>query len=187
MHTPPGDRTELATPNFHALHIEDLERLAMALRVKDQPTEIFRAVHAVAERAIGFRLLTIMSYDAQRQEVERVYTNMPDVYPIGGRKKKQGTVWAKQILQDLTPFRVETSQGIRDAFDDHAIMTGMGLGSILNIPIAYDGVCIGTMNLTHEEGWYTRRHEAIGLLIGSFLVAALVTQKKISATGAAYS
>jgi hypothetical protein len=95
---------------------------------------------------------------------------------LGGRKKKQGTAWARQILQDLQPFRAATSQGIREAFDDHAVMTGMGLGSILNIPIAYDGVCIGTMNLTHKEGWYTSRHESMGLLIGSFLIPALLKQ-----------
>lgn len=179
--------SEPALPATQALNIADLERLAMAIRLKDQPHEIFRAVHAVAERAIGFNLLTIMSYDAERHEVERVYTNMPDVYPLGGRKKKQGTAWAKQILQDLEPFRAATSQGIREAFDDHAVITGMGLGSILNIPIAYDGVCVGTMNLTHKEGWYTSRHESTGLLIGAFLAPALVKRNMTLSAAAAHS
>ncbi|HEY2607172.1 GAF domain-containing protein [Paraburkholderia sp. RL18-103-BIB-C] len=167
----------------NALELSDLERLANAQRVKDQPAEIFRAVHAVAASAIGARLFTIMSYDARQQEVERVYTNMPAVYPLGGRKQKRGTTWSKQILQDLRPFRAETAQGIRDAFDDHAVMTGMGLGSILNIPIAYDGVCVGTMNMTHVESWYTRRHEEIGVLIGSFLAPALLNLQLTRADG----
>jgi hypothetical protein len=154
--------------------IPDLERLSDALRLRNQPTEIFRAVHAVAEQTIGLRLFTIMSYDARRLEVERLYTNMPNVYPTGGRKQKRGTAWASQVLLDIKPFRAETQQGIQGAFDDHAVMTGMGLGSILNIPIAYDGVCVGTMNMTHREGWYTATHERIGMLIGSFLAAALV-------------
>jgi hypothetical protein len=55
----------------NALELSDLERLANAQRVKDQPAEIFRAVHAVAASAIGARLFTIMSYDARQQEVER--------------------------------------------------------------------------------------------------------------------
>jgi transcriptional regulator with GAF, ATPase, and Fis domain len=167
----------------HALALSDLERLAKALRVKDQPAEIFRAVHAVAASAIGARLFTIMSYDARQHEVERVYTNMPAVYPLGGRKQKRGSAWSKQILQDLRPFRAQTAQGIRDAFDDHAVMTGMGLGSILNIPIAYDGVCVGTMNMTHIESWYTRRHEEIGVLIGSFLAPALLDLQAARADG----
>ncbi|WP_259460652.1 GAF domain-containing protein [Paraburkholderia sp. BL23I1N1] len=154
--------------------MSDLERLAMTLRLKNQPAAIFREVHAVAASTIGLGLFTIMSYDAQREAVERVYTNMPDVYPIGGRKRKHGTAWAKRVLRDLKPFRAETAQGIREAFDDHAVMTGMGLGSILNIPVAYDGVCVGTMNMTHKEGWYTGRHEEMGMLIGSFLAPALI-------------
>ncbi|MFL9961133.1 GAF domain-containing protein [Paraburkholderia sediminicola] len=169
----------------HALELSDLERLAKALRVKDQPAEIFRAVHAVAASAIGARLFTIMSYDARQHEVERVYTNMPAVYPLGGRKQKRGTAWARQILQDLRPFRAETAQAIRDAFDDHAVMTAMGLGSILNIPIAYGGVCVGTMNMTHVESWYTKRHEEIGVLIGSFLAPALLNLQPAGADGPA--
>lgn len=156
------------------LQIHDLQRLAIVMRQPDQPQTLFRAVEAVAAETIGFRLFTIMAYDARQHEVERVFTNMPDVYPIGGRKKKRGTAWATQIMQELRPFRGQTSDDIRNAFDDHAVITGMGLGSILNIPIAYDGECIGTMNLTHVENWYTREHEDAGLLLGSFLAAALV-------------
>ncbi|MDH6146826.1 histidine kinase [Paraburkholderia tuberum] len=182
-----GNLTEPAPHDTQMLDIADLERLALAMRLKNQPLELFRAVHAVAAKAIGLSLFTIMSYDARCHEVERVYTNMPDVYPLGGRKKKQGTAWARQILQDLKPFRAATSQGIREVFDDHAVMTAIGLGSILNIPIAYDGVCIGTMNLTHKEGWYTSRHESIGLLIGAFLAPALLKQNTASPACAARS
>lgn len=182
-----GNLTESAPHDTQMLDFSDLERLALAMRLKDQPLELFRAVHAVAAKAIGLSLITIMSYDAQRHEVERVYTNMPDVYPLGGRKRKQGTAWAQQILQDLKPFRAATSQGIREAFDDHAVMTALGLGSILNIPIAYDGVCIGTMNLTHKEGWYTSRHESIGVLIGAFLAPALLQHNTKSPACAAHS
>jgi hypothetical protein len=170
----PANPIDPISPVLQTLDISDLERLAIVMRLKNQPTEIFRAVHALAASAIGLGLFTIMSYDAQREEVERVYTNMPDVYPVGGRKRKQGTAWANQVLQELKPFRAETTQGIRAAFDDHAVMTGMGLGSILNIPVAYDGICVGTMNLTHKEGWYTGRHEDMGMLIGSFLAPALI-------------
>ena len=158
----------------HTLDLPALHHLAKTLRLDNQPQTIFRAVHDVAKGAIGFTLFTIMSYDAQRHEVERVYSNMPNIYPVGGRKEKRGTAWAGQILRELKPFRAKTADGIREAFDDHAVMTGMGLGSILNIPIAYDGVCVGTMNLTHVEHWYTDLHEEAGLLIGSFLVPALI-------------
>jgi hypothetical protein len=176
-----GNPIEAALSAPHTLDISHLEHLAGVMRQGGQPMALFRAVHEVAANTIGFSLFTIMSYDAQREEVARVYTNMPDVYPVGGRKKKHGTPWATRILRDLKPFRAQTPQGIRDAFDDHAVMTGMGLGSILNIPVAYNGVCIGTMNLTHREGWYKAGHEALGILIGSFLAPALIAGNTICA------
>jgi GAF domain-containing protein len=167
-------------PDARQCDYADLARLARVIRAPGQPAAIYREVCAIAAEAIGFRLFTIMAYDAQREEVERVFTNMPDVYPTGGRKRKSGTPWARQILQDLEPFRASTPQGLREAFDDHAVMTAMGLGSILNIPVAYDGRCVGTMNLTHIEGWYTPQHVETGLLLGAFLAAALVAQRRSS-------
>ncbi|MDR5781038.1 GAF domain-containing protein [Caballeronia sp. LZ065] len=159
---------------MRSVQSQDLQRLALAMREPAQPHTLFEAMEAVAAETIGFRLLTIMAYDASRHEVQRLHTNMPDVYPAGGRKKKQGTAWATRVLHELRPFRGETAQDIRSAFDDHSVMADMGLGSILNIPIAYDGVCVGTMNLTHVEHWYTRDHEDAGLLLGAFLAPALI-------------
>ncbi|WP_244173347.1 GAF domain-containing protein [Caballeronia temeraria] len=158
------------------MQLSDLQRLARAMREPAQPATLFDAVAAVAAQTIGFRLFTIMAYDARNHEVERVFTNMPEIYPAGGRKKKRGTAWATQILQELRPFRGETAHDIRNAFDDHMTMANLGLGSILNIPIAYGGECIGTMNLTHVEHWYTREHEDAGVLLGSFLAPALVSR-----------
>ncbi|GAB2871141.1 hypothetical protein GCM10027093_03600 [Paraburkholderia jirisanensis] len=155
------------------LTVADLSQLAHALRGALQPDTIFRAVYALACETIGCKLFTIMSFDADRYEVERLFTNTPTLYPLGGRKKKRGSAWGVQTLENLQPFRATTPEGIRAAFDDHALMVGMGLGSILNIPVAYDGRCVGTMNLTHVEAWYTEAHEQAGILLASFLAAPL--------------
>ncbi|MFC0402680.1 GAF domain-containing protein [Paraburkholderia rhizosphaerae] len=161
-----------------SLELNDLSRLALALRVAQQPEVIFREVYALACETLGCKLFTIMSFDAERYEVERLYTNMPTVYPPGGRKKKRGSAWAGHTLGNLQPFRATDPEGIRAAFDDHAVITGMGLGSILNIPVAYDGRCVGTMNLTHVEAWYTQAHEGAGLLLASFLAAPLALYQR---------
>ncbi len=161
-----------------ALGMRDLTRLANAIRLKDQPKEIFEAVHAIAAETIGFKLFTIMCFDAERYEVERLFTNMPDAYPLSGRKKKRGSAWGEHTLERLKPFRATGPEGIREAFDDHAVMAGMGLGSILNIPVAYNGRCVGTMNMTHVEGWYRREHEETGVLLASFLTVPLALHQQ---------
>jgi GAF domain-containing protein len=160
------------------LSVDDLSKLAHALRAAPQPETIFREVYALACETIGCKLFTIMSFDADCHEVERLFTNMPAVYPPGGRKKKRGSAWSQQTLENLQPFRATAPEGIRAAFDDHAVMLGMGLGSILNIPVAYDGRCVGTMNLTHVEGWYTQAHEEAGMLLASFLAAPLALYRR---------
>ncbi|MGI4982216.1 MAG: GAF domain-containing protein [Janthinobacterium lividum] len=160
------------------LQMADLQELAMTLRDPRQPGELFGAVETLTARVIGHRLFTIMAFDPATFEVERLYSNRPDLYPPGGRKKKGKTVWGEHVLVQRKVFRATTNEGIRRHFDDHQKLAEMGLGAILNIPIAYDGRCLGTMNLTHVGGWYCEAHEAMGLAIGSFLVAALLEHRR---------
>jgi len=161
-------------PSLDRLTLSDLGRLAEAMRQADQPACLFKAVDLLTARVIGHRLFTIMRFDADRFEVERVYSNVPQVYPVGGRKKKGETPWGEHTLRSMKVFRASHPDQIRQHFDDYDTMAGLGLGSILNIPIAYNGKCVGTMNLTHQAGWYVEEHEHIGLLIGVFLTAPLM-------------
>ena len=155
------------------LRLDDLAALAAALRSAEQPPRIFAAVEALTAAAIGHRLFTIMRFDPERAEVERVHSNLPDVYPVGGRKTKAQTAWADHVLGEMKVFRATTPDEIRAAFDDHATITGLELGSILNIPLVLAGRCVGTMNLLHQAGWYTPQDEPAGLLLGAFLLPAL--------------
>jgi hypothetical protein len=50
----------------------------------------------------------------------------------------------------------------------------LGLGSVLNLPIVFQGRCLGTMNLLHQAGWYRPDDERVGLLLGAFLIPALL-------------
>jgi GAF domain-containing protein len=161
-----------------ALPLQDVHALALMLRHPQQPHAIFKAIDTLMARVIGHRLFTIMAFDPSAFEVERLYSNMPAIYPPGGRKKKAQTPWGTHVLACCEVFRSATPAGIRQHFDDHQTMADLGLGSILNIPIAYDGQCVGTMNLTHVDGWYREEHEAVGLTIGAFLVPALLEHRR---------
>jgi hypothetical protein len=155
------------------LRLDDLAPLVDALRRADRPPSIYRAVETLSAAVIGHRLFTIMRFDAERAEVERVHTNVPTVYPVGGRKTKKDTAWSDHTLRDMKVFRASGPDAIRAAFDDHATILSLGLGSVLNIPLVFAGRCIGTMNLLHEPGWYTPQDEPTGLLLGAFLLPAL--------------
>jgi hypothetical protein len=155
------------------LRVDDLAQLVDALRAVDEAAAIYRAVEALSADVIGHRLFTIMRFDPERSEVERVHSSMPAVYPVGGRKAKKDTAWSDHTLRDMKVFRTSGPEAIRAAFDDHATILSLGLASVLNIPLVLGGRCIGTMNLLHEVGWYTPQDEPAGLLLGAFLLPVL--------------
>jgi hypothetical protein len=170
-----GDDGTRETPSRRKLKAEDLSAFAEALRSPNQPLTICHAIEKLSGETIGHRLFTVMRFDGDRSEVQRIHTSLPAVYPAGGRKKKKDTAWARHVLTDLEVFRGVGPADIVSAFDDHETILGLGLGSVLNIPVVFKGRCVGTMNLLHQAGWYGPDDERIGLLLGTFLIPVLVT------------
>ncbi len=163
-----------ALQSRRALCAEDLIRLADALRAAGQPRAICAALQEVSAGVIGHRLFTVMRFDSARAEVQRLHSSRPDAYPPGGRKQKKATAWADRVLRDRQVYRGTTPADIVSAFDDHATILGLGLGSVLNIPVVYAGRCLGTMNLLHEAGWYRAEDEDAGCALAAFLIPALL-------------
>ena len=161
------------TPSRRKLRTEDLSVLADALRAPNQPLTICRALETLTGETIGHRLFTIMRFDSDCSEVQRIHTSVPAAYPVGGRKQKKATAWTNHVLADMKVFRGNGPADIVSAFDDHATILGLGLGSVLNIPVVFKGRCVGTMNLLHQAGWYAPEDEGIGLLLGAFLIPVL--------------
>jgi GAF domain-containing protein len=161
-------------PSRRKLQTEDLSLLAETLRAPDQPLAICRALELLSSETIGHQLFTVMRFDSARSEVQRIYSNMPSAYPAGGRKQKKASAWTNQVLSEMKVFRGTEPANIRSAFDDHETILGLGLGSVLNIPVVFEGHCQGTMNLLHQAGWYRPEDERIGLLLGTFLIPVLL-------------
>ena len=156
------------------LNTDDLYALAQAQRDADQPRAVCAALESLSAEIIGHRLFTVMRFDSARAEVQRIYSNMPTAYPPGGRKQKKATAWADHVLRDMKVFRGSGPDDIRTAFNDHETIRGLGLGSVLNIPVVYGGRCVGTMNLLHEAGWYRAEDEQTGVMLAAFLAAPLL-------------
>jgi hypothetical protein len=159
-----------------ALRVEDLDRLVQISRT-GEPQDIFRAVETLSREVIGHTLFTIMRFDAEASEVERLYSSNSSAYPVGGRKQKKNTAWAQHVLGAMQVFRATDREAIRDAFDDHKTIFALGIGSMLNIPIAFGGRCLGTMNLSNVEGWFSAEDERTGLLLGAFVTPVLLHRR----------
>lgn len=147
-----------------------LSAVAAALRDPDQPRASFRALETALCAAIGARLFSILlrHHDGS---TERYWTNRAE-YPVGGRKPANDTVWARRVIAEQVCYRANDYDGIRAVFFDHALIRSLGCEAVLNIPVAWRGETLGTINLLHQAGWYLEADEALGLIFAALAVPA---------------
>lgn len=129
--------------------------VAAAAAEGGQPDPLFAALDAAMGRAIGHRLFTILVIHPGANESQRYWSNMPQDYPVGGRKPINQTHWFQRVLGDGVPYIGRNYDDIRDVFYDHELIRSLGCESVLNVPVRWNGASIGTINLLHQAGWYT--------------------------------
>jgi GAF domain-containing protein len=120
---------------------------ALAAGAAQSPAALFAAIAAVAARRVGAGLVTAMRHDEAASTVERVYSSNEQAYPVGGRKLKRDTGWSRKVLVEHRVLVNAGDDDIRESFDDHAIIFGLGLHSCVNVPLVSQGQCVGTMNV----------------------------------------
>jgi GAF domain-containing protein len=62
---------------------------------------------------------------------------------------------------------------VRQAFSDHELILSLGIGSIMNVPIASAGRRVGVMNVSHGAGWFTAEDAETARAIAALLGPAL--------------
>ncbi len=139
------------------------------------PDMAFRYAELTSGALIGHRLFTIMQFYPDTMEVRRCYSSNTRDYPAGGSKPKKNTEWGRHVLEQGRYFIGYDVNDIRANFTDHDVIEGLGLGSVLNMPIRSLGQTIGTMNLLDEAGFYRPDHVAIASIIVSALAGVLLT------------
>ncbi len=156
--------------------IEDLGALLSGLGKPGQPHATFHAVDVLTKRLVGHQLFTLLYRDGN--EVARVYSNRPAEYPVSGRKTMGPTQWGALVLDRCQVYLGKDKEAIRWAFFDHALIEGMGLGSVICVPVVYDGICIGTMNLLDAEFHYREEHVAQIAPLAPVLIPAFLEARR---------
>jgi GAF domain-containing protein len=154
------------------LNADDVETLSAS--AAKSPTALFRAIEDVAMRRVDAGLVTMMRHDAVESTVERLYSSNHQAYPVGGKKAKRDTDWGRKVL---TEHRVLVSAGdaaLRESFDDHATIIGLGLHSCVNVPLVREGQCIGTMNISRAQAEWSDDEVAIARALGLAALAGVL-------------
>ena len=115
------------------------------------PTTVFGAIDTWAKPVLKQALFTVNRFDAENIAVVRLHSSDPVSYPPGGSKQKRGMPWGEHVLLNRQIYVGEGSDAIRESFDDHAAILGLGLQSVINVPVVLNDVCLGTVNFLMQE------------------------------------
>ena len=105
--------------------------------------------------ALGTRLFTVTALDGAAGLHRRVYTSHPAEYPVSNTKPLERDGWHDATITKRRPFVANTPPELARYFFDHALITALGLGSCINIPVWNGGPILGTVNLLAEAMHFT--------------------------------
>jgi hypothetical protein len=117
-------------------------------------TSTYTRVYAAA-RAEGCLLFTVTVSNPEGTLASRSFTSHPVEYPVSGTKPITRDAWYDHVIAGLNSFIANTPTEFEKQFFDHALITSLGLGSALNIPIISAGKVLGTINILAEAQHFT--------------------------------
>ena len=150
-----------------------LAEVARALAAPGQPGAGFAALDRASSKTIGHKLFTVLLFHSETGESERLYSNQPQAYPVGGRKALNPTFWSEHVLRKQRPYIGRSYDDVRAVFFDHELIRSLGCESVLNLPVVIDRRTLGTLNLLHEAGWYKDAHIEVGCVLAALAVPVL--------------
>jgi GAF domain-containing protein len=148
-----------------------------------EPQEAFAALGRLTEELVGVKLFTIMTHDAETREASRIFSNMPDAYPVSGKKPANETDWSRQVMGEKRTFVANDIEGIAQVFYDHELIKSLGCESVINVPVIVAGRVLGTINCLHEAGFYTPERVAGAEALKLPGAACLLLNERYTATG----
>lgn len=132
-----------------------LSRVADGMKVHNQPESGLFALDQALAATIGHRLFTVLFVNWGRSENQRIYTNQPQAYPLGGSKPivRRGAFYDEVIVAGR-PRICRNYHEMKAAFPDHELIRSLGCESAVNVPLRWNGKTIGSLNLLHRADWY---------------------------------
>ena len=134
---------------------------------------IFNSLDNILNDFIGHKLFTILKFDKINSKLERIYTSNPREYPLQGKKDVIRNFWQVQVLEKGIAYIGYNSQDIKNSFSDFDLIEKLGCSSVLIIPVKSGDNIKGSVNLLHEESWYSNNHVEIAQSLVSVISEAL--------------
>jgi transcriptional regulator with GAF, ATPase, and Fis domain len=135
---------------------ESLQELAEAMADRNSVAAVLDQLSAIFQRQIGYKIFTLSILDTENElTAKRIWTSHPREYPVNGQKSKIAPEWYEQVIKNKASFICENKDDVRRVLYDHKVIFSLGCGSALNIPLRLLGKVIGTINILHDENWFS--------------------------------
>jgi hypothetical protein len=132
-----------------------LARFDAALARADTDDAAYKALNDLVDDTVGAKLFTIMTVDMEAMLARRAYSSDPENYPTSGTKEITMNRWFDHVHGKGETFVANTLADIDTVFPDAELIGRLGCGSVINLPVTEDGHLVATMNILHEEQYYT--------------------------------
>ena len=140
-----------------------------------------RALRQMAYEVLDLKQFTKMTFDQDRGVGQRIFTDDPESYPVGGEKPILENIWTETVLVNHETFVGNSIEDLAEVFPDWEKIQSLGLESCPNLPVIVSNKVIGTLNCLNVAGHFTpaRVAAATQLIIpaaATFLFAAGTTE-----------
>lgn len=140
-------------------------------------SEVYAKVAALVSETVGFKLLTVLRFVEQTQEVERLYSSDPKAYPVGGRKQLKTINKDHDLAAKGEIFLAADEAEVRHTFPDHELIFSLGAGAVLNAPIRFEGRRLGTLNCCGVANSYGPREIENAKMLANLFMATVLASR----------
>ncbi len=134
----------------------------------------FAEVERMALGRPGFRLFTVLAWDDARGALHRVHSSAPEAYPLGGEKfMPLDAPWIVQVVRERCPYLGRDAAGVAAVFSDHALLTSLGCGAVVNVPVVDHDGTLGVLSLLDSPGAYDEASVSAALPLAALSLPAL--------------
>lgn len=155
------DRTELAA------QLASISAAVLAARDFDTA---LRAVETGRGALLGEGYITV-NVDATPPDsgdemwLRRLWSAVPDHYPVTGRKRKLPSPWTQHVLKDCRVLISAGDDEIKRHFDDHALIRSLDIHLMANYPLAVGGRYAATVNIGSDRSAWSEADVALGHML----------------------
>jgi len=154
---------------------------ADALATYRSERDVGLALHRLAETSVGVKLFTMTADNPAGGYVRRVYSSDETAYPVLGTKPIVFDETYRKMTEERFVYVANSVEAMRADFPDLELIVSLGCGSAINLPVVAGGEMLGSINLLHEDGWYTpERVETARLLIVPAIACFLILRSRFT-------